>query len=234
MLNPPDEQLTAGPLCRDGTRETLELSFLGDESAIETLVERLTPVIARRVIRSLVRTGRPATGCRDLIRDLTQDVFLDIFDNDARILRSWHPERGLSLENFVGLVAERRTLKRLGRRLYAADGPEPSWEASARPGASPDPEQETVARSLWLELLCRVEERLTPMGWKMFRLLFVEERSMAEIAGETRLRRDAIYAWRSRLKKLVRAVYEEVAQTESPAAETLPGRWLRSARGGVG
>lgn len=196
--------------------KALELSFGGDESALEALVERLTPVIARRVIRSLIRSGRPATGCRDLIRDLTQDVFLDIFEQDARVLRGWNPHRGLSLENFVGLVAERRTLRRLSRTPYDFQTSDSGWEVSSRPGSEADPERETLARADWASLLDRVQERASPLGWRLFRLLFVEERSVREIEAETQLRRDAIYAWRSRLRRLVRGLYDEMLEPEVP------------------
>ena len=189
--------------------EALEGSLEGDEAALRFLVEQLTPVIARRVIRSLIRCGRPATGCRDLIRDLTQDVFLDLFEKDARILRGWNPEKGLSLENFVGLVAERRTLRRLSRPQYEPPLAEPAGKAASRPGGEADPERQTLARADWEGLLDRVQERASPLGWRLFQLLFVEERSVAEIEEETHLRRDAIYAWRSRLRKLVRGLYEE-------------------------
>ncbi|MEM9555300.1 MAG: hypothetical protein AAGC60_13675 [Acidobacteriota bacterium] len=191
------------------TQTLLDDAIDGDEEALDRLIERLTPVLARRVVRTLVRAGREdAARNREWVRDLTQDVFVDLFADDARILRSWRPERGASLENFIGLVAERRTGRRLQRRRYAATIPTDDDLAERASGAA-DPERETVARGLWHELLDRLEERLSPAGWEIFLLLFVEQCAVAEIERKTGLGRDAIYAWRSRLRKLVRVLAAE-------------------------
>jgi len=50
--------------------------------------------------------NRSAAGrdVRQEVADLIQEVFMALFADDARVLRSWQPERGLSLDNFVGLV----------------------------------------------------------------------------------------------------------------------------------
>src|SRR6185503_6782407 len=92
-----------------------------DGLALERLVQLLTPVIQARVARTLYRRRWGRGGgynVRQDVEDLTQDVFLKLFANDGRVLRSWRQERGLSLENFIGLVAEFHTISylRSGRR----------------------------------------------------------------------------------------------------------------------
>ena len=85
----------------------------GDPAALTRLVALLTPVIQARVARTLLaRRFRLAAGrdVRQEVEDLSQEVFLALFARGGRVLRAWEPERGLSLENFVGLVAERQVL----------------------------------------------------------------------------------------------------------------------------
>ena len=197
----------------------LRRALVGEAAALDRLIAHLTPIIMRRVIRALVKAGRPqAARDGDLVRDLTQDVFVDLFANEAKILKDWQPERGASLENFVGLVAARRTSRRLERTRYAtAETFAESLDPNERPSMAADPEQAAVARNLWHDLLGQLEDRLSPTGWQMFLLLFVEERSQAEIEAETGLGRDAVYAWRSRLRKLVRELGEA---SEAPIPRT--------------
>ncbi|MCH9651167.1 MAG: sigma-70 family RNA polymerase sigma factor [Deltaproteobacteria bacterium] len=216
----------------ENTRAVLERAFVGDALALEALVGRLTPIVARRVVRALVRMGREDLARqRDMTRDLTQDVFLDLFDKGAKILRDWQPSRGMSLENFVGMVAERRTLGRLGRRHYRVTETEEIEATPSTPFTGADPEEEAVARDDWRQLLDVLERKLSPIGWQMFQLLFVDERSQSEIEQETGLSRDAIYAWRSRLKKSVRAVYREARE---PERSTNQGRLYLQSLGGKG
>ena len=213
-------------------REVLELAFSGEEEALEELVARLTPVIVRRVVRSMVRSGRSQDATRDLVRDLTQDVFLDLFANDAWALRGWRPERGLSLENFVGLVAERRTFRRLERDYARPDLRREREEDPPWPSPAVDPERRFLARAAWVDLLHRLEDRLSVSGWQVFQLLFVEECSIAEVEAQTGLRRDAVYAWRSRLRKLVRSLYEETTGAAAPEPGRAPGRSPLPVEGG--
>src|SRR5262245_6251425 len=84
-------------------------SLKGERRALATLVDRLTPVIQARAAHWLLRQrGARARSIRQEVEDLTQEVFLCLFDQGGRTLRSWEPERGLSLDRFVGLVAERQ------------------------------------------------------------------------------------------------------------------------------
>src|SRR5438477_652075 len=98
----------------------LERALAGERSAVRELVAAFTPVIQARAARALVR-GRGGGRGRDPrqeLGDLVQDVLLLLFRDDERILRAWRPERGLSLLNYVGLVAERevRQIAESGRR----------------------------------------------------------------------------------------------------------------------
>lgn len=192
--------------------EELQRALTGETSALERLVERLTPVVQARVARSLLRDGRArqSGSFRSVVEDLVQQVFVDLFDDDARVLRDWQAERGLSLENFVGLVAERRvcsTLRRTRRNPFTEEPTE--VESMDRSSREASPERRTAARERLHQLLAGLRAELSPLGWRVFELLFLHEASVEEAGIQTGLSRDAIYAWRSRLRRLVQTLAQE-------------------------
>src|SRR6185503_7942003 len=180
-------------------------ALAGDRGALERLVKVLTPVIQSRVARTLLGCGRGGRNLRQGVEDLTQEVFLKLFAHDGRELRRWKLERGLSLENFVGLVAERHTLSylRSARRTAAKEEPTPSDELDRRRD-EPGPERRAAVREQLQLLLARLGEKLSPLGVRMFELLFVQDLSTEEAMAATGLSRDAADAWRSRLRRLAR------------------------------
>jgi RNA polymerase sigma-70 factor (ECF subfamily) len=221
-LNPiatsPRERLVAGALA-------------GEEPALQGLVDLLTPVIQARVARALLASRPPHDGrpVRPQVEDLTQEVFLLLFADGGRVLRSWRPEQGLSLENFVGLVARRRALSflRSGRRSSWREDPTLDEPAAPEPAAAADLEKEAASREAMRLLLRRLQEELSPLGWHLFELLLVQERSVEEVERRTGMSRDALYAWRSRLRRLARQLLAEIAggpvRTKLDAANLLGG-----------
>lgn len=199
------------------TSTELNRALARDEAALKRLVERLIPVVQARVARVLLRRpGSRSRSLRPVVEDLVQEVFVALFSADARVLRDWQPERGLSLANFVGLVAERHTLAvlRSARRNPWTEEPMPlsSLDSSS---LRPDPEEAAASREGLQVLLARLQEDLSPLGWKIFELLFVLDRSVQEVVRETHLSADAVYAWRSRLRRRARALFGEVSTSSS-------------------
>ena len=197
-------------------------ALAGDPAALRELVALLTPVIQGRVARTLLARRYRLAGGRDLrqeVEDLSQDVFLALFSRDGYVLRTWQAERGLSLENFVGLIAERQVLSflRSGRRnpwkeepLLASDELDPEAPESG-------PEAAASSREHLALLLGRLREELSPLGWRLFELLFVREMSQSEVEAATGLSADAVYAWRSRLRRLAQKVLAEMSGTGATA-----------------
>jgi RNA polymerase sigma-70 factor, ECF subfamily len=185
----------------------------GQEQALWCLVDLLTPVIQARVARVLLAYRPPDENytVRQQVEDLSQDVFLLLFNDDARVLRSWQPEQGLSLENFVGLVARRQALSylRSGKRNPWREDPTLNGE-SGEPAVDSDPEERTASREALRLLLRRLQEELSPLGWHLFQLLLVQERSVEEVEQQTGMSPDALYAWRSRLRRVARRLLGEV------------------------
>ena len=139
---------------------------------------------------------------------MLQEVLASMFENDARVLRAWKPELGLSLENFVGLVAEREvsSILRSGKRSPWKE--EPTESASIESALEPttDVEHLVASRELFQAILERLRDDLSPRGLLLFEALVVEERSVEDVCRAFEMQTDAVYAWRSRLLKRARAI----------------------------
>lgn len=207
------EDLTAdlnGALARDTARTT-------------ALVRALAPVVQVRVARALVGRGKGGRSVREEVSDLTQDVLCTLFADDARVLRSWDKERGLSLRNFVGLVAERHVTHvfRSGRKNPWKDEPIADVDLARHAGATVSPEAAVVSRDTFGHLWKRLAAELSPRGLELFRVLVVEERPVEDVCREMQMQSDAVYAWRSRLLKRARAL---LAELSPPVSENAPQR----------
>jgi RNA polymerase sigma-70 factor, ECF subfamily len=204
----------------EDTEVLVRCALDGDQGAQTRLVAVLTPVIQARVARTLRACRTRFTGGRDVhqeVEDLTQEVFLALFADDARVLRSWQAERGLSLENFVGLVAERqvKSVLRSGKRSPWKE--EPSLpEDLDRPARESDPETIAAGREQLRLLLDRLQCELSPYGWHLFDLLFIRELPVSEVMSDTGLSDFAVYKWRSRLRRLARRLQAEMSGNGKP------------------
>jgi len=211
------------PLDPEKAAILVEQALAGDPSAQAELVALLTPVIQARVARTLLANQRllaSGLSVREEVADLTQGTFLALFDRDAHDLRSWQAERGLSLENFVGLIAERHvwSFLRSGKRNPSRE--ERIAEDFEAPSADPGPEEITADREQVHLLLDRLREELTPRGWQLFDLLFLRELSIPEVKVASGLSDDAVYAWKSRLRQRAQRLLAEMSGNTSPARKT--------------
>lgn len=201
----------------DLSRQELRRALEGHGPSMERLVAHLTPVIQARVARMVTRLARHLDRGvrREEVAELTQDVFLHLLDNDARTLRAWDPARGMSLRNFVGLVAGRHAAAQLTRKkknLWNEEATADEDMAGKAPGASSpgDAEGEAISRELLELLLARLARSLTPLGLHLLELTFVQQLSVKEIAAQMEMSTDAVYAWRSRLSRQVAQTYEKI------------------------
>jgi DNA-directed RNA polymerase specialized sigma24 family protein len=200
-------------------------ALAGEEPAMRTLIDQLLPAIQGRVGRALLRRHGQARGrnLRTEAEDLSQEVFAALFEQGGRVLRSWQPERGLSLKGFVGLVAEREAgaILRTGKRspfteeptvdetLHALDGQKQTGKAAET--AMTDLLE---SRDLLEAVVDRLRERLSPQGFWLFELLYVDELSIEEACVIARMTPDALYAWRSRIGKLARDVRDALVEEQ--------------------
>jgi len=200
-----------------------------DGGAARALVDRLTPVVQARVTRALLRR-RAETGRRDVrqeVEDLTQEVFVALFRNRGQALRAWDPGRGLSLENFVGLLAQHQvaSILRSGRTCPWTDVPTETaildGQLQAEPSAAPDRQAES--REQLESLLAQVRARLSPRGLVLFWRLLVREEPIEAVAAQTGMSAEAIYAWRSRLGRLARSMVGGDSADGAAAGAEQPG-----------
>jgi RNA polymerase sigma-70 factor (ECF subfamily) len=202
-------------------------ALAGNEPALTRLVRKLTPVIQSRVARGLLlrRTGMAAgRNVRQEVEDLTQEIFLVLFADGGKVLRSWQPERGLSLLNFVGLVAERQaaSILRSGKRSPWKEDPtlpEDLHQAATESG----PEEVTASREQLRLLLHRLTEELSPLGRHLFDLLFLRELPLEEVIRRTGMSPDAVYAWRSRLRRLAGRLLDETSENRLEPRKSMKG-----------
>jgi len=197
----------------DEIQEEVRSALAGDEAALTRLVRKLTPVIQSRVARGLLQWRKGLAAGRDVrqeVEDIAQDIFLHLFADDGKVLRNWQPERGLSLLNFVGLVAKCQTtsILRSGKRSPWKDDPT-LFEDFNEPARESNPEERAVSREQRTLLLDRLTEELSPLGWHLFDLLFLQELPIEEVTRQTGMSPDAVYKWRSRLRCLVRRLLDE-------------------------
>jgi RNA polymerase sigma-70 factor (ECF subfamily) len=193
----------------------------GDVPATRELVGRLVPVIQARVARCLLRHGRPGArrNVREEVADLTQEVLLSLFAGSGRILATWNPDRGLSLQNFVGLVAQRQAVSLLRTRRRSPWAEEPTEDLGPLLPDAGTPEARMASKQTLEALLAWLEDTLSPMGLELFQLLLVQDLGAAEVATRTGLSIDAVYAWRSRLEKLLRQRAANLDGAPRPRAE---------------
>lgn len=196
----------------------LKRALEGDQAALRSLINAITPVIQKRVARALLKYRQGPSAGRDVhqeVQDLSQKVFLYLFAKDARVLRRWDPERGLSLLNYIGLVAEFRAMGILrGRRSPWIDEPTLIDELPDQPRSSDNPEQAAASREILGLLLVLLKDRLSAEGWNMFDLLFLQELSPEEVARKTGKSLAAVYKWQSRLRQLAREIFDALSNSD--------------------
>jgi DNA-directed RNA polymerase specialized sigma24 family protein len=194
-------------------KKLLNQAVAGDARSIRTLVDWLTPVIQARAARGLLkRRGTSGRDIRQEVEDLTQEVFVALFDSDGRALRAWDPERGMTLPNFIGLIAEREvsSILRSGRKSPWTESPTEIEDLVGEIGETEVAEQGFVSRETLATVFARAQEVLSPRGLELFHRLLVEEESVESVCKSTGMTPDAVYAWRSRLGKLIRQIAAEI------------------------
>lgn len=206
-------------------RALLEQALSGDAAATRRLVTHLLPVVQARVARVLVRRrGGSGRDARQEVEDLAQEVFASLFADGGRILRAWDPERGLGLASFAGLIAEReaasvlRSGKRSPWKEAATELDDLEKELEHVDGA----EARVATREQLARLVDRLREALSPRGLELFHRLVVEEEAVEAVCASTGMTPDAVYAWKSRIGKVVRKLAAELAKSE-PRVDSLSG-----------
>jgi RNA polymerase sigma factor (sigma-70 family) len=205
-------------------RALLERTFRGDETARKALVLKLLPTVEARVRAVLLRYRSPHD-VDQVADDMTQQLFLSLFDNGAKRLRAWDPERAASLSTFVGLIAEREViscLRRPARNPFKETAVEPAV-LEIQVGHDDGVERRLLERDLADRLLDRALGTLDEDRLVIFQRLVLDEEDVDVVATEAGTTRSALHMWKSRFMKVVRQMAEELtAEPGAPAAPPAP------------
>lgn len=184
----------------------------GDAAAMRALVRVLRPAVQAEVAWTLQRFAPHGRGRdpRQELADMVQEVFLSFIENDGRILRAWDPVRGRSLQSFVRLVARHQVVSvlRSNRRCPWTEDPTPIELMDLEP--APSPEARVADADEVRQVVGLLREELSTRSMLMFQGLYVEERTVDEVCQEFGLSKDALYAWRSRMKRKLQKVMRRI------------------------
>ncbi len=196
-------------------------ALAGDADAVAQLVDTITPIVQARVARALLRRPHARRDVRQEVADLTQDVFVALFSDDAKALRAWDPARGLSLLNFVGLLAERRVASLMRIKHHAAwlqEAAADTIEEGPLTAATDAPESLVMSRLTVEHLLEALRASLSPRGLELFYRLYVDEQSVEDVCAATGLNVGAVYQWKRRLGRAARTALAELQGADAGSA----------------
>jgi RNA polymerase sigma factor (sigma-70 family) len=195
----------------EGDQRLVDAALGRDRGAQRELANRLLEPIQREVVGVLRRrAGVASRDPRQEVFDLSQDVLVALFEHDGRELRRWDPARGRNLESFVRLVARRRVARILSQgrgNPWAHQPVDPQTledDPAERELASQIEERDTLGH-----LLDKLAAHLGPRDLELFDLVFVQQRSPAEVTELLDMSRGAVNAWSYRIRKLARRLAEE-------------------------
>jgi RNA polymerase sigma factor (sigma-70 family) len=197
---------------------------------MRALVDRLAPVIEKRVAAILWQRSARGRDRRQEQRDMVQAVFLSLFESNGKALRAWRPERGMSLNGFVSLLAHNQAISilRNGRTSPWPDEPTDPDTMDSSPGGDQLPEQLASSREQLQLLLDTIREQLSPAALEIFQRLVVNQEPIDQLSVALSMTPAALYQWRSRL---VRQLQEAWARIEGTGLSEDGGE-PRSQKGG--
>ena len=194
------------PEATDPTMELLRACIRGDIAARRRLVEEYSGIVSYGVTVIFQQFGRPSR--KEEIEDLCQDVFLALFDQDARKLRQYQGRNGCSLASWIRVVANRLTIDRLRRegRTVSLDDPnnvESSRVREAEPDAKPGPEP-LVAEAQRAAKVREMIGQLPPKDQLFVQLFYFQGLPIEEVAQTIGITTNAAYVRKMRLHEKLR------------------------------
>lgn len=176
------------------------------------LVDTLLPVIKVEVAVALRR--RASASGRDAqqdVDDFVQDVLVHLLAQDGRVLERWDPARGRSLTSFVRMVTRHRVARGLAGfrgNPWSGEPTEDEQLESLRADTS-GTFRRIASRDQLARLLEQLRARLDERGLRLFGLIFVEQRPIADVCDTMGMSRAAVDQWSSRLRRMVRGLAKE-------------------------
>lgn len=176
----------------------------GDPTGAERIVSTFAGVVREAIGRFLAFRVRSRM---DLVDDLTHEVFLSLFREDGRKLRTFAGRHGCSFGGWLKVVAVRLTIDRLRRegRVDALDDDSPRMLELRRSLRTQEPDPETAMQGS--EAADRLHQALRQLGPKdrlLAELHLVRGRSLDDVAEVLGVTMNAAYVRKSRVLERLR------------------------------
>ena len=187
-----------------GTDPVLVAYLAGDPTGAERLVVAYGGVIRDAIARFLALRVR---GRADLADDLTHEVFLALFRDDGRKLRTFTGRDGCSFAGWLKVVAVRLTIDRLRRnaRIVALDDDTPRMLELRRSLRSESPGPEEVMQGTeTADRLAQAMAQLGPKDRLLAEIHLVRGQPLAEVARLLDVTMNAAYVRKSRILERLR------------------------------
>ncbi len=178
----------------------------GARAARTALARRLDPTIRARVARVLQRLTPAQAGDAD---DIAQQVWCTLLKDDARQLRAYEPGRGISLEAYVGMVAEREVRNHIAAactRKRGADRRVTLTDAVAMQTAcsGPTPEASVMTRDLVDRLGDVLAHRFPERALNVMSLCMAGAEAPNQAASALNMPSQQVYNWMFQLRRASR------------------------------
>ena len=171
------------------TYELILLTLKGDQNAARALVKILTPIFQKEAQYAIWRVR----GTMEDVKELINDIFADLFADQAARLRRFDPEKGASPEGYF------RRFARLRCMGFARDERDRLLERLTEPGdltemhAGPNPEAEQIQSLDAQNKLKRIEEVLPPADFEIFRRRYLKGQETEAICTAMGISRDVYF-----------------------------------------
>lgn len=190
----------------------ISAAIRGQRKALNELIDLLTPVIQFRAARAVLKYF-PAHSNIDVkseVEDLTQEIFALLFQHQGKLLRQWQPSKGASLQNYVGLITQRRAINLLRSRKKIDAHEQQSEEAYLEISSVENPESTTISEHIFEALIKKLLPSLTQNGKQIFYLLFIKQLPIVDVSKMLDMNEQAVYAWKSRLREKSRTILKRL------------------------
>lgn len=191
----------------------------GSTAALHDLIIHMIPTMRRRIRHLAMRVRHGGGGCPYEGEDILQHAVLLLLQRGSRILRQWDQTRGLSIEGFFGLYAERVACSwlRSGRLSGWAEKASPPEEFERHSHLTIEAVLED--RDTLSKVLGQICEHLDDSKRELFRALILEPLPVPCVSRKFNLSPNAVYCARRRLRLLTKSICQTLLQ-EKPAPET--------------
>lgn len=195
----------AALLSADPDLKLVRRALAGRGRAMRALVDRLLPVIRARVRRRV----RDMPERRE---DMVQEVWVYLLANGGAALRGFDPNKGSSLEGFVGMLTERRIIDEHRKAAAARRGADKQVHDPMAVAAAPDnqtPEDVAISADLAERLGAHLMRVLSGTGQLVFRLIYTDQCTPAEAAEAMGVKIQVVYNWQHKIRTEVRTLMAE-------------------------